>query len=73
MKYAYIRNYNRFVSLIWLFIFGVFWLQYLGAMSILEAFMLAACVILSSYPVTTGTGAYFPFFRIFQHKKWDMV
>lgn len=53
MKYDYIKNYDRFVKLIWLFIFGVFWLQYIAAMNALEAFFLAACVIVSAYPFTT--------------------
>ena len=37
----------------WVFIFGVFWLQYMGAMNVVEAFLLAACVILTAYPFTT--------------------
>jgi Putative regulator of cell autolysis len=37
----------------WVFIFGVFWLQYMGAMNVAGAFLLAACVILTAYPFTT--------------------
>lgn len=53
MKYDYIKNYDRFILLIWIFIFGVFWFQYMETMDVLEAFLLAACVILSAYPFTT--------------------
>lgn len=53
MKYDYIKNYDRFVLLIWIFIFAIFFLQYIATMSVLEAFLLAACVILSAYPFTT--------------------
>ena len=53
MKYNYIKNYDRFVLLIWVFMFGVFWFQYSETMNALEAFLLAACVILTAYPFTT--------------------
>lgn len=53
MKYDSIRNYDKFVLLIWIFIFAVFFLQYIATMSVPEAFLLAACVILSAYPFTT--------------------
>lgn len=53
MKYDYIKNYDRFVLLMWIFIFAVFFLQYIATMSVLEAFLLTACVILSAYPFTT--------------------
>jgi len=53
MRNGYIKNYDRFVILVWILIFGVFWLQYMGAMNMFEAFLLAACIILSAYPFTT--------------------
>lgn len=53
MKYDYIKNYDRFVLLMWIFIFAVFFFQYIATMSVLEAFLVAACVILSAYPFTT--------------------
>lgn len=53
MKFDYTKNYDKFVILIWIFIFAVFFLQYIATMSVLEAFLLAACVILSAYPFTT--------------------
>lgn len=53
MKFDYSKNYDKFVILVWIFIFAVFFLQYIATMSVLEAFLLAACVILSAYPFTT--------------------
>lgn len=53
MKRYYLKYYDQFVLLVWAFIFGVFWLQYMPAMNILEAFLLSACIVLSAYPFTT--------------------
>lgn len=53
MKNDYIKNYDSFILLIWLFIFSVFWVQYSESMDVLEAFFLAACIILTAYPFTT--------------------
>lgn len=52
MKGYYLKYYDRFVLLVWVFIFGVFWLQYIPAMNILEAFLLSTCIVLSAYPFT---------------------
>lgn len=53
MKYDLLKNYNRFAILIWVFIFIVFWFQYSGAINTVEAFFLAASVIVFAYPFTT--------------------
>lgn len=53
MKYNYIKNYDRFILLMWIFIFGVFWIQYAEAMDAFEGFLLAVCVVFSAYPLTT--------------------
>ena len=53
MKYDYVKYYDRFVILVWIFIFTVFCFQYMEAMNTPEALLLSACVILSAYPFTT--------------------
>lgn len=53
MKYDYIKYYNKFIILIWLFMVSVFWVQYTESMSTPEALCLAIAVVSTAYPLTT--------------------
>lgn len=48
-----LRNYDRFVVLIWIFLTVVFWFRYIPDSSMLEGGLLALCIMLCIYPFTT--------------------
>lgn len=48
-----LKNYDRFVFLIWIFLTIVFWFRYLPDSSMLEGGLLALCMMLCIYPFTT--------------------
>ncbi len=48
-----LRNYDRFVVLIWIFLTMVFWFRYIPDSSMLEGGLLALCIMLCIYPFTT--------------------
>jgi two-component system LytT family sensor kinase len=48
-----LKNYDRFVILIWLFLTIVFWFRYIPDSSMLEGGLLALCIMLCMYPFTT--------------------
>jgi two-component system LytT family sensor kinase len=47
------RNYDRFVVLIWIFLTMVFWFRYIPDSSMLEGGLLALCIMSCIYPFTT--------------------
>lgn len=53
MKTDYLKNYNRFINLIWVFFVIVIWLLYMPLASVLEGGLLAAVIIVCAYPFTT--------------------
>lgn len=54
MKYNFKKIYNKFVILIWVLLFTLFWVQYSDVgINRVEAFLLAASIILCAYPFTT--------------------
>jgi two-component system LytT family sensor kinase len=48
-----LKNYDRFVLLIWIFLTSVFWFRYIPDSSMLESGLLALCIMSSIYPFTT--------------------
>lgn len=48
-----LKNYDRFVILIWIFLTVVFWFRYIPDSSMLEGGLLASCIMASLYPFTT--------------------
>lgn len=48
-----LKNYDRFVILIWIFLTVVFWFRYLPDSSMLEGGLLALCIMTCIYPFTT--------------------
>lgn len=53
MKIGYLKNYNRFINLVWVFFAVVIWLLYLPLTSVWEGGLLAFAVIICAYPLTT--------------------
>lgn len=52
MKFDYVKNFDRFVILTWIFIFIVYWVQFIETMSIHEAFAFALSIVVVAYPFT---------------------
>ena len=48
-----LKNYDRFVILIWIFLTIVFWFRYIPDSSVLEGGLLAGCIMACLYPFTT--------------------
>lgn len=48
-----LKNYDRFVILIWIFLTIVFWFRYIPDSSMLEGGLLAFCIMAGLYPFTT--------------------
>lgn len=48
-----LKNYDRFVILIWIFLTTVFWFRYIPDSSMLEGGLLALCIMSCLYPFTT--------------------
>jgi two-component system, LytTR family, sensor kinase len=48
-----LKNYDRFVILIWIFLTIVFWFRYIPDSSMLEGGLLALCIMSCLYPFTT--------------------
>jgi len=48
-----LKNYDRFVILIWIFLTIVFWFRYIPDSSVLEGGLLALCIMSCLYPFTT--------------------
>ncbi|MCW3116694.1 MAG: hypothetical protein JWM28_776 [Chitinophagaceae bacterium] len=48
-----LKNYDRFVILIWIFLTVVFWFRYIPDSSMLEGGLLALCIMASLYPFTS--------------------
>jgi len=48
-----LKNYDRFVFLIWIFLTVVFWFRYIPDSSLLEGGLLALCIMSCLYPCTT--------------------
>lgn len=53
-----LKNYDRFVILIWLFLTIVFWFRYMPDSSMLEGGLLALCIMACLYPFTTYLSKY---------------
>lgn len=53
MKIYYLKNYNRFINLVWIFFAVVIWLLYMPLASVLEGGLLATAIITCAYPFTT--------------------
>jgi two-component system LytT family sensor kinase len=49
-----LKNYDRFVMLIWIFLTSVFWFRYIPDSSMLEGGLLALCIMSCMYPFTTN-------------------
>lgn len=50
---AFLKKYDQFVILIWIFLTIVFWVRYIPDSSMLEGGLLALCIMLCLYPFTT--------------------
>ncbi|NDW12219.1 sensor histidine kinase [Bacteroides sp. 214] len=53
MKFDYIKNYDRFIHLVWVFFGIVIWLLYIIQSSVIEGGFLAISVLGTAYPFTT--------------------
>ncbi|MDH6307270.1 two-component system LytT family sensor kinase [Dysgonomonas sp. PFB1-18] len=53
MKFDYIKNYDRFINLVWVFFGIVIWMLYIIQSSVVEGGFLAVSVLGSAYPFTT--------------------
>lgn len=53
MNIDYIKNYNRFISLIWFFFGIIMWLLYMPLLSIIEDGILTISILICAYPFTT--------------------
>lgn len=48
-----LKNYDRFILLIWIFLAVVFWFRYIPDSSVFEGGLLSVCIMLCLYPFTT--------------------
>lgn len=53
MKKYYLKYYERFVLIVWIGIFFLFWGQFKSGLNVFHSFLLIACVFCSAYPLTT--------------------
>lgn len=53
MKIDYLKNYNQFINLVWVFFAVVIWLLYMPLASVLEGGLLTIAIIACAYPFTT--------------------
>lgn len=53
MKIDYLKNYNQFINLVWIFFGIVIWFLYLPIASALEGGLFALSIIVCAYPFTT--------------------
>lgn len=53
MKKYYLKNYNRFVNLVWLTVIVMFGVQFSARLPVYQASLVALCIFLASFPLTT--------------------